>query len=129
VTTREDAWDAVYEALPARWCAGRPSYDPGVIRSDGYRGAWSVTARGPHPGRGKAPQTVTGTGDDETAALRDLDATLRGAKPADGSYLEELRQRLRLAYVDGAEEWTRANVGRALTVDELGRVIGRYVGR
>jgi hypothetical protein len=58
-------------------------------------GAFGVTARGPHPGRGKVPQTVTGTGEDETAALRDLDATLRGAKPAPGSYLEDLRGRLR----------------------------------
>ncbi len=56
---REAAWDAVHEALPARWCVGRPSYDPGVVRADGYRGAWSVTARGPHPGRGKMPQSVT----------------------------------------------------------------------
>jgi hypothetical protein len=62
---------------------------------------------------------VTGTGDDETAALRDLDATLRGAKPATGSYLEALRERLRLAYVDGAEEWSRDNVGGSLTVNEL----------
>jgi hypothetical protein len=127
--SRQSSWDAVWEALPARWTVGRPSYDPGVLRADGYRGAWSVTARGPHPGRGKAPQTVTGTGDDEKAALRNLDATLRGSKPADGSYLEDLRQRLRLAYVDGAEEWTRENVGRGLTGDELGGVIGRYVGR
>jgi len=38
----------------------------------------------------------------------------------------ELRRRLRLAYVDGAEEWTAMNVGRRMTTDELGRVIGRY---
>jgi hypothetical protein len=125
----EAAWDAVWDGA-TRTLDGRPA----VIRprrppTDGYRGAWSVTARGPHPGRGKAPQTVTGAGENEAAALRDLDATLRGAKPADGSYLEQLRERLRLAYVDGAEEWTRENVGRGLTSDELGRVIGRYVGR
>jgi hypothetical protein len=115
---REAAWDAVWEALPARWTVGPLTFDPG-------RPGWSVTARGPHPGRGKAPQTVSGTGA-ETAALRDLDATLRGAKPADGSYLPELRQRLRLAYVDGAEEWTRKNVGRAMTRDELGGVVARF---
>lgn len=125
----EDAWDAVHEALPVRWCVGRPSFDPGVIRPDGYRGAWSVTARGPHPGRGKMPQTVTGTGEDETAALLDLDAALRGDKPADGSYLEELRRRVRLAYVDGAEEWSREHVGRQMTGDEFSGVIGRYTGR
>lgn len=40
--------------------------------------------------------------------------------------MDELRSRLRLAYVDGAEDWTTANLGRGLTTDELGRVIGRY---
>jgi hypothetical protein len=127
--TLEAAWEAVREAVPARWTVGPMSRDPGVRRSDGRLGAFSVTARGPHPGRGRTPQTVTGTGDDETDALRDLDGTLRGQKPADGSYLEELRKRLRLAYVHGAEEWTRENVGRGMTGDELGRVIGRYAGR
>jgi hypothetical protein len=71
------------------------------------------------------PQTVTGTGEDETAALRDLDDRLRGREDS-GGYLDALRQRVRLAYVDGAEEWTRENVGRGLTRDELGRVIGRF---
>jgi hypothetical protein len=117
---RDAAWNSLWEAVPARWTVGPVTRDPGALRSDGHPGAFSVTARGPHPGRGKAPQTVTGTGDDETAALRDLDATLR-ERSADGSYLEELRPRLRLAYVDGAEEWTRENVGRQMTRDELGR--------
>ena len=88
--TLEDAWDAVWDALPGRSTVGRPSYDPGVLRSDGYRGTWCVTARSPHPGRGKAPQTVTGHADDEEGALRDLDATLRGQKPADGGVLTPL---------------------------------------
>ena len=95
--SRDAAWDAVHEALPARWCVGQPSYDPGALRSDGYRGAWSVTARGPHPGRGKAPQTVKGIGEDEAAALRDLDDRLRGVPKPKGTRLDELRQRLRLA--------------------------------
>jgi hypothetical protein len=119
---REAAWDAVHEALPARWHVGQPSYDPGGPH-------WSVTARGPHPGRGKAPVTVSGKGEDEAAALRDLDDRLRGVPKPDGTQLDELRRRLRFAYVDGAEEWTRQNVGRGLTRDELGRVIVRYVGR
>ena len=59
VPGREAAWHAVHDALPARWCVGHGSYDPGVVRPDGYRGAWTVTARGAHPGRGKAPQSVT----------------------------------------------------------------------
>jgi len=60
---REAAGSAVHEALPARWHVGPVSFDPG-------RHAWSVTAHGPLPGRGKAPQVVTGTGPDEVAALR-----------------------------------------------------------
>ncbi len=73
--------------------------------------------------------TVSGTGEDEAAALRDLDDRLRGVPKPNGTRLDELRRRLRLVYVDGAEEWTRQNVGRAMTRDELGRVIGRYAGR
>jgi hypothetical protein len=40
--------------------------------------------------------------------------------------MDELRRRLRLAYVDGAEEWTRANVGRGLGTNEFEAVIGRF---
>lgn len=61
------AWDAVRETLPARWRVGQPSI------SDPLRKTWSVTAVRPHPGRGTAPQTVTGTGPDEATALPDLD--------------------------------------------------------
>jgi hypothetical protein len=43
--------------------------------------------------------------------------------------VEELRRRLRLAYVEGADTWTRENVGRALDDDELQGVIGRYAAR
>jgi hypothetical protein len=43
--------------------------------------------------------------------------------------MDYLRQRLRLAYVQGADEWIVPNVGRRLTRDELGRVIGRSMGR
>ena len=45
MSAREAAWDAVHEALPARWHLGPVTYDPGGPH-------WSVTARGPHPGRG-----------------------------------------------------------------------------
>lgn len=116
---REDAWAAVHEALPSRWHVGPPIYDRG-------RHAWSVTARGPHPGRGKAPVTVAGSGDNEVAALRDLDSRLRGARKPDGSRLDELRRRLRLAYVGGAESWAEAELGRSLTIAELGRVLRRF---
>jgi hypothetical protein len=88
---REAAWEAVHEALPARWQVGPTSPHP-------HTGQWSVTAIGPHPGRGKHPQTVTGTGEDETAALRDLDDRLRGVPKPDGGRMDEMRRRMRLAY-------------------------------
>jgi hypothetical protein len=113
--------DAVHEALPARWRLGPPGYDPGTRR-------WRVTAVGPHPGRGKIPQSVTGTGDDETAALRDLDDRLRGVPKPEGTRMEDLRRRLRLAYVDGAEDWSRRERGRDLTENPLDGVLGRYPG-
>jgi hypothetical protein len=102
--------------------SGPPSLDPG-------RHAWSVTARGPHPSRGKAPHGLRDRGEDETAALRDLDDRLRGVPKPDGGRMDELRQRLTFAYVDGAEEWTRQNVGRSMSDDELAGVIGRYRGQ
>ena len=77
---RETAWPAVHEALPARWHVGPVSFDPG-------RHAWSVSAHGPLPGRGKAPEFVSGSGADEVAALRDLDDRLRAVpKPEGGSW-------------------------------------------
>ena len=61
---RDAAWDAVHEALPARWNVGPVSYDPG-------RSTWVVTAIDTRTtGRGKLPQTVSGYGEDEVAALR-----------------------------------------------------------
>lgn len=118
---REEAWNAVHDALPARWRVGPPGYDPG-------RQHWRVSAVGPLPGRGKLPQTVTGTGEDETAALRDLDDRLRGVPRPDGTAMEALRRRLRLAYLEGAEDESRRALGRALTDAEQERVLGRYSG-
>ena len=91
-----DAWDALYDSLPARWKIGKPSYDPSRL-------AWSVTAWGPRRGSSATPPSVTGVGADEAAALRDLDYRLRAAPAPDDAVREELSQRLRLAYVDGAE--------------------------
>jgi hypothetical protein len=42
--------------------------------------------------------------------------------------MDELRRRLRLAYVEGAEAWALENDGRRLTEHELGRVIDGYEG-
>ena len=106
---REAAWDAVQEALSARWCVGCPS--AGVVRPDGYRGAWSVAARGRRPGRGKAHRRSQGP--DEVAPLRELDDRLRGRVDAGLGMVG--RRRPRLAYVEGAEEGSRDNIGRSLT--------------
>jgi hypothetical protein len=91
---REEAWGRLHEALPARWRVGLPSYDPG-------RHAWSISAIGPHPGRGKIPICVRGNGEDELEAVRDLDGRLRGERNEGPRKLDELRARLRLVYVDG----------------------------
>jgi hypothetical protein len=117
IDEREAAWDAVHEALPARWAVGLPSQHPSTRE-------WTITARGPHPGRGKHPPTVTGAGESEIEALRDLDRRLRGSGLPAGS-MNDLRARLRLAYVQGAEGWARGELGRGLTSDELIRVIDR----
>jgi hypothetical protein len=45
---RDAARNAVHDALPARWTIGLPSRHPST-------GIWTVTAIGPHPGRGKQP--------------------------------------------------------------------------
>jgi hypothetical protein len=115
--TRETAWLAVLDGLPARWYVGPPTYDPG-------RHTWSVTAHGLFPGRGKAPQTVTGLGPDEVAALRDLDDRLRGVPGPESTRLEEQDRRLRQAYLAGAEEQSQRAEGRGLTEEVFGRVLG-----
>ena len=61
---RERAALDVLALLPERWSVGPTSYDPGIRR-------WSYTARGPHPRRGKFPETITGTGEDDLAAMID----------------------------------------------------------
>jgi len=42
--------------------------------------------------------------------------------------LEALSCRLRLAFLEGAEEQSRGGTGRSLTVEELNRLVGRYPG-
>jgi hypothetical protein len=118
---REEAWGRLHEALPARWTVGRASYDPG-------RHGWSISAVGPHPGRGKIPVHATGFGEDEVAAVRDLDARLRGEHAEGPRQLDELRARLRLAYIEGAEGWAHETLGRSLAQGELERVIERFPG-
>lgn len=116
---REEAWGRLHEALPARWTVGLGSYDPGEHR-------WSVSAVGPHPGRGKLPVYVTGFGENELEAVRDLDARLRGERNEGPRKLDELRARLRLAYLEGAEEWAQRELDRPLEREEQRGVIARF---
>jgi hypothetical protein len=74
------------------WTVGPPTFNPGVP-------GWSVTARSVAHSRRKPPQMVTGTGVDETAALRALDDRLRGVPQPQGSRMAELERRIRLAYL------------------------------
>ena len=55
----------VLALLPEWWAVGPTSYDPGTAHC-------TCTARVPHPVRGKVPETVTGIGDYELAAMSDL---------------------------------------------------------
>ena len=62
---RERAALDVLTLLPERWAVGPTSHDPGT-------GRWTYTGREPHPGRGKAPERITGSGEDDLAAMIDL---------------------------------------------------------
>jgi hypothetical protein len=119
---REAAWFAVHDALPAYWMVGPVTFDPGP-------GLFSVTARAPHPGRGKIPVTVSGTGETENAALVDLHGRLTGMpRPADDAAKRELlNRRLRQAFYSGAEEEARRS-GEPLGRGQLERVLSRYPG-
>jgi hypothetical protein len=104
--------------MPARWTVGQPSYDPG-------RPGWSISAVGPNRGREKLPTFVSGFGENEPAAVRDLDARLRGEWSDGPRRLDELTARIRLAYVQGAEAWTRDALGRSLSSSQLEGVLRR----
>lgn len=114
---RERAALDVLNRLPDGWRVGTASYDPGS-------GRWSITARGPHPGRGKKPETVTGSGEDELAAMTDL--RIRLDEHRKGQRLEEIDRRGRAAFLEGAEEQSRTVEGRPLTAYELDRITKRY---
>ena len=119
---REAVWGRLHEAMPARWTVGQPSYDPGVR-------AWSISAVGPDRGRGKIPTSVSGTGADPLEAVRNLDARLRGEHADGPRRLDEIRATLRLAYLQGAEEWSATERGRALSPRELAGVVARFHDR
>jgi hypothetical protein len=69
---REAAWSELLDVVPPKWRTGRAT-------QDALTGQWSVAAIGPKVGgrRGPPPESVTGTGPDEVAAVRDLVKRLR----------------------------------------------------
>lgn len=117
----EEAWDSLHSALPGRWTLGRANHNAEL-------GAWTISAVAPDRGRGKLPTSVTGLGPNELAAVNDLDARLRGEWTDSPRKARKLRARLRLAYLQGAEEWTRRELARSMTVQELEKVISRFPG-
>jgi hypothetical protein len=108
---RERAALDVLALLPEWWAVGPTSYDPGI-------GRWSSTARGPHPGRGKYPETTTGTGEDELAAMIDLRIRLDERQRPEK--LGQIDRRGRAAFLEGAETQSQAAEGRRLTPYEAG---------
>jgi hypothetical protein len=102
----------------------RGTYDARLDQGFQILHRWEVSAFGQTHGRhGGPPVTVTGTGEDAVAALRDLDDRLRGVPQPDGSRMEELQRRARLAYFQGAvDQWPD------MTAGELERVIERAPG-
>jgi hypothetical protein len=72
--------------------------------------------------------TVSGLGESEVAALRNLGDHLRGVAGPLGTRMDDLRRRLRFAFLEGAEDESRRSVGRGLTPEEQDRVLRRYSG-
>lgn len=110
----------VLDRLPDGWRVGPATYDPS-------RRQWSIRARGPHPGRGNAPETITGSGEDELAAMSYLAIALDELRRR--GRLEEIERRGRLAFLHGAEAHSHAAEGRPLSSSELERVAERFPER
>jgi hypothetical protein len=87
----------------------------GPVTVDPGRGQFMVTARAPHPGRGKIPLRVSGAGETEVAALVDLHGRLTGKpRPADDAARRAvLNRKLRQAFYQGAKDQA-ASEGRQL---------------
>jgi hypothetical protein len=111
----ERAFEDIHDLLADRWRVGPPTYDSGRCRS-------SVAARSPkYSCRVRPPVAVTGQAPDEIAAL---------TKPA--IELRDVERRMapagkgRAAYFQGAEQHSRATLGRPLTPDDLEGVPARF---
>lgn len=115
---RERAALDVLNRLPDGWRVGSTSYDPGSRR-------WSITARAAPTGlRSRPPETITGSGEDELAAFAELRIRLDERRQRER--LQHVAREGRLAFLEGAEQQSRASEGRALTTAELERVTRRY---
>jgi hypothetical protein len=111
---------ASHDLLPDGWKVG-----PALRHA--YTGRWAVTARSPrYAGRGIPPAVVERHGEDEIAALTDLSIKLDELRA--GERRMAIEERARAAFLHGAEEHSRATLGRPLTPDELERVLRRYSG-
>ena len=73
------------------------------------------------------PETITGTGEDELAAMIDLAIRLGERRRAEK--VAEIDRRGRAAFLEGAEAHSQDAEGRPLTADELERVTRRYPER
>ena len=115
---RHRAWDDIHDLLPAGWQVGPVTHDPGLP-------GWTVTARSRKTGRGgKPPDTITGQGEDELAALTYLALKLRELDRADR--MADMERRARLAYYRGAQDGSFEATGAPMTSEVQDRVIERY---
>jgi len=71
---------------------------------------------------------VTRPGRPRAATLDRADHLKAWAASADQERRTRLNQRLRKAFIEGAEEDSRRRLGRGLTGEELERVLWRYPG-
>ena len=110
---RERAALDVLALLPEWWAVGPTSYDPGI-------GRWTWTARGPHPGRGKAPETIAGTGEDELAAMTDLRIRLDERRRPE--QLEAIDRRGRVPVLAPSRRTRRLRPGREGLPPRRGRL-------
>jgi len=118
--TRERAGFVVHDGLPNAWRVGPALEHPHTRR-------WTVSTISPrYAGCGIPPAVVEGQGEDEIAARTDLSIKLDELRAIERRMALEERAR---AALHGAEDWSRATLGRPLTPDELERVIGRYRSR
>jgi hypothetical protein len=115
---RQRAWADIYDLLAAGWRVG-----PGLRHPS--TGRWTLIARSPkYSGRQRAPAAVSGQGEDELAARSDLAIRLRELRDVERRMAIE--ERARAAFLQGAEEQSRATLGRPLTQAELKRVLQRF---